>query len=365
MKHPCRQGERGPSATGRRRGAAPLGTFGARALAAALLAAALVVPAAAAALDEQELEARRQRIEQLSPEQREELRRRMERFEHLPAEEQQRLRSLCRQVESDAEAQALREVLERYHEWLARLDPVRRAELLRMPPEKRLTEIVALRREEAERESRRLPTEDVEAVARWLERLALERFPLMRDLPEGGPGRERRRTLLGAIARGGPAAEPGGMIRLDEQEIEALAKGVSPEARRVLDGQPTPEARRALVGSWVRQTLGHYLYARDHRYYGSGPYVSSEVLRRFFDTQLSDQERRELLNLSGEDEMQQRLRRMYFERMRPPLGEIGPPQRPPRARPEGGPGDRPKPPPPPPQQPGLRNGESPPERPPA
>ena len=87
------------------------------------------------------LSARRDQVEQLTPDQKLELQQKKARFESLTSAEQQRLRDLHRQLEGHASSDQLMQVLRRYDLWLSSLPSGERARLLAMPPDERIQQI--------------------------------------------------------------------------------------------------------------------------------------------------------------------------------------------------------------------------------
>ncbi|MEX2561158.1 MAG: hypothetical protein WD403_14650, partial [Pirellulales bacterium] len=103
---------------------------------------------------------RREKVERMTPQEKQQLRRKLDRFAGYPPEEQQRMRDLEAALRADPEADALRQVLDRYDQWLAELPAAERHELLILEGPERIERIKQLRGE-------RLGEKDREAVARW------------------------------------------------------------------------------------------------------------------------------------------------------------------------------------------------------
>lgn len=268
---------------------------------------------------------RRQRIEQLSPAEKEQLRNKQQRFQELSLEERQRLIAFDQQVAADPAAAQLSAVLEGYHAWLAKMPAVARAELLALEPGRRIERIQQLHDEEQRRLARQLSPQDLKVVAAWLESRVLDNTPPnVKQWMEKLPDAERRRAIgLRLWERGRSFEFAKQMGPLKEHDIQELLGRLSPEAREQLERANTPFARMGLLGDWMRQALGA-------GYASSQPGVSEDDLLRFLES-LPESDRAALLALPT-DEFQQAIRRLHY------LRSAGPALQPPLARPPEGPG---------------------------
>jgi len=293
-------------------------------------------------------EARRARLEALSPAEKQNLLKQQGRFAKLEFAEQERLRALSRQMEEDEHGDQLREVMRRYHDWLKTLPPYQRAQLLELPAEarvKRVQEILAeqARRggrpggswgeiphrqwrsggfpEFAKRSLRRPDPADMEGLFVWMDGYAkrhggelLEKLPA----PQRGKVQQeltsvtdpvRRQELLGWIWLWWQLDSRGKLPAVSDQELAQLRSKLSPATRKRLEGLPAAEQWRTAVNLITTFMLHQY----SSRQTGAPlPAFSEEELAQFFERELTDKQRDELLNLSG-DEMQRRLWRMYVE----------------------------------------------------
>jgi len=339
-------------ATARRRAAAGL----------LLLAAWTWIGAARAEESPAEL---RQRIQSMSPAEKEQLRQREERFHSLGPAEQQRILKLHEDLEQAPDGPQLRQVMHRYYEWLKTLPSYRRAELLTKDPKERVQRIQELREEQAKIDARRLNPKDAEELLKWMEEYAKKQEPrfLGTLLPEDrerfereSDPKSRSRALMWWYWQRSQMGSPVRMPPLADADLADLRSKLSPETRKRIEDLPLDEQRRT-VASWI------YHERRNHwrRTPGKSSPIDDEELIGFFESELSDADRDRLLSLPG-DELQKELRNMYQIRHRtlePPRPGEGPGRfrgpRPPdgeppyfrgseREPPEAGPGFRPRPP---------------------
>lgn len=297
-------------------------------------------------LADQTLEQRRARIEALSPAEKQELLERFKRFNRLDPAEQERLRRLRKQLDEDEQGEQLRQVMQRYYDWLKTLAPYRRAELLELPADarvKRIQELLAdaSRRsgrptgswgetmhrawrggalpDSAKRPLRRPDPADMEGLFAWMDSYAKRHEDaLLKKLPN--PQRERlrnelarvtdpvrRQELLGWIWLWWQLDSPSQLPALSDRELAELRSKLSETTRKRLEGLAPAEQWRAISGLITAFLLHQY----SSRHTGKPlPAVTEEELAQFFERELTAEQRDKLLNLSGE-EMQRQLWRMY------------------------------------------------------
>lgn len=274
------------------------------------------------------LSARRDQIEQLTPEQKLQLQQKKARFESLTSAEQQRLRDLHGQLEVHAGSDELMQVLRRYDLWLSSLPSGERARLLAMPPDERIQQIRKKKREFEESlfgqlSSSRLNPDDVRLLFDWLDKLIADQEDGLRGrldprtaawlgkIPEGP---RRRFMILGSLLR---ERGPEGLPQPSAEQIDTLVKQLSVEAQEKFRTQTTSTEQQALVRQWIQiALLSRWL----------PPPVSEKELQRFFVEDLSAEER-ESLERRPRDELSHELRRRYFHyqlRRRMPDGDFGP-----------------------------------------
>lgn len=263
----------------------------------------------------EDLGQRKARVESMTPEEKEQLWRRSERLRGLSADEQARLRSLDAQIERDAEAGKLRQVVAGYQHWLEQLSSAERAELFNLDSDERLKRI-ARRREEA---ADRLGPEDAQAFAEWFEALLLKQRPALAAISREGVRKAQIRQIVESFlarsdAHWPPSAAPGlKRPAWSREDFASLREALSDQARRKLDKAALPLERRKLLVGWLRQVYGP----------GAGgrrldlPHgLSEERLHKFFAEELDDAERARLLSLPL-DQMQRQLRQLYWQRQGP------------------------------------------------
>jgi hypothetical protein len=285
-----------------------------------------------------DLQARRERLLAMAPEQKERLIHNQERLAALPAAEQQNLRSLADELEADPQAEHLRHLLVRYHEWLKKLSPGQRAELLELPTDKRLVKIKEIRAEQ----SRHIHQEsaggepvtlaDFGHIIKWIESYAWKHrdallkdaTPEIRNQIERLPENKRHRQILWLLVKRWHSGQQDGLPPISQQEIEALAEKLSPQARDRLKNTAGLPAERQLVHRWVQAAVRHRLETVGL----SRPLspVAQHELAQFFEHELTSDQREQLLALPPE-RMQRELRRLYFMQpghaapVQPPSGE--------------------------------------------
>lgn len=295
----------------------------------------------------------------LDPTARAELAEKYERYQRLPPEEREQLRQLDAALRADPDRAALETVLKNYTDWLARQSPLERAELDRMPLDERLARVRKLRADEDALLARRLSDADLAAILGWLRSRALEAIPPDRrgEFERLDPG-EQQRAVWRMVWQRWLGFEGGRPPAPSELELRPLVESLSPSAQAAFQRAATPQAKRELLADWIRQAAYRQFAGREGGPPGGGgpwgpmPSVSDGELRQFFDTQLSESERKQLLELPRE-EMLTELRRQYYFRSGPAknrfFGEPGP----------GGPGGPSGGPPGPGFRPRGRDGEGP------
>lgn len=263
----------------------------------------------------EDLSQRKARVESMKPEEKEQLWRRSERLRVLSADEQARLRSLDVQIERDAEAGKLRQVVAGYQHWLEQLSSAERAELFNLDSDERLKRIARRRAEAADR----LGPEDAKAFAEWFEALLLKQRPALAAIPREGVRKAQIRQIVESFlvrsdAHWPPPAAPGlKRPAWSREDFASLREALSDQARRKLDEAALPLERRKLLIGWLRQVYGPGAGGRRP---DLSQGLSEERLRRFFAEELDDAERAHLLSLPL-DQMQRQLRQLYWQRQRP------------------------------------------------
>jgi len=305
------------------------GAFLLGALAVAIVSTLALLGWKATRAEGHDLAQRRQQVAQMSPVEREELLRRWQRFQALDPAEQDRLRRLHEQVQSDPDAERLERVMEHYHDWLTSLPPLRRSELVELEPQQRLESIRGLLAEQSRRQGQALSRQDATAVMRALEQYVVQQeSQLLQALPEF-----QRRQLGSQLDKLTPAQRNralltlfffrwqwGAPVQLPAPSAEALTQlraSLSADLQQRLDSK-SPQEQWAMLTGGLRH-LTREAEGRDLLFA-----VDEKELGRFFEEDLSEQQRDWLLSLPADD-MQRELRHMYWMPLRTADGMFRPP----------------------------------------
>ena len=260
---------------------------------------------------------RRRRLKEMSATEQQELRQEQARLQRLGEAEQRRLRGLSSQLASAPDGNRLHQIMLRYSAWLRTLNASQRSALLRLPAEKRVAEIKALR-EQQERQrfqemfDYRLQPNDQQTLLAWVTRLiardedrVLQRLlPAQRDRLGRIEDQTRRHAMMAAMYR----LRVGSDLRLFEllkptsDDLEQLATSLSARAREMLDEPRSAQQREHLLQSWVRAAIESRVR----------PQISKDELLRFGKEQLTVEQRERLVSLPRE-RMRMELQRLYLQ----------------------------------------------------
>jgi hypothetical protein len=302
-----------------------------------------------------ELAMRRERVESLPAEKKHQLRKLYERFQTKPAEERARLRGLDEAIRTEPDAARLLAVLESYHNWLTMLTPLERAKLLNLGYQKAIDEIELLKSQQLRRFARSigpnqgqgpLKQADLDTIDTWFQELLWKRKDEIlskasvddRSWFENLPGDRQKQSLKLLTWQPGPPKLP----EISDEDwknllaklpvvadlfknyksvtenypaiknLDDLSNDAKTELAAHVNAADTPEKQRALLFRWQFDGMR----ARDAL---TGA-VSREELQRFFEEELSDQEREELLSGGSPAEIQRRLGIKYFLKKQAPPG---------------------------------------------
>jgi len=294
---------------------------------------------------EETLAERRARVETLGSAEKQELLEHQKRFLKLEPAEQERLRRLSRQVDDDPQAAELRRVMQRYYDWLKTLPPYQRAQLAELPPEARVKRVQQLLTEPARKGGRstawaelarrewrsggfpdrrwrppkRPDPADVAGLFAWMDDYAKRHGKqLLEKLPGPQRGRLlqglatekdvlRRNEMLGWIWLWWQLDNRGKAPALSEKELADLRSRLSLATRERLESKPPAAQWRTISAMLTTYMLQQY----SARHTGAPlPSVTDEELAQFFERELTEKQRDDLLNMPGE-EMQRQLWRMY------------------------------------------------------
>jgi hypothetical protein len=286
---------------------------------------------------------RRQRIEEMDPNEKAELLRRQEEFEALAPEEQDRINRLHKELENDPNGDELRDVMQAYAEWFRSLSTFERNALADLPPDQRIEQIKKIRSYQARQPTR----EDLEGLEHWIREYSADPDNQAMTLPVfergrrgRGPGEGRRDSLsappqawlteqivrerLRSFQSSRPSYWYG--FRDDwydrpewptDEELADLRGHLSEKTAKRLELMPADEQLR-VISEWVRNSW-------DNRFSGSRLGVSSpppeDLLERLdaYFQELPESEQDRLLRLPHE-EMRRQLESMYVGQFSPTLG---------------------------------------------
>ena len=266
------------------------------------------------------LASRRQRVLEMSPAEQARLAQNRDQFDNLAPAEQARIRQLCRDIEQDENAAQLRQVMHRYCQWLETLPSNQRLDLQAMSADERLARVKKLKQD----------ARDEDGLRRWFEkhrRELVQRKPQDKRLPEARPDRDPRHPeALRAWAERARRDWAERIPVLTAEDLASLRGELSHDTARELEALSLDEQRRK-VGERIREMLKDDRISRWLS--GPRPAVSDEELTKYFNEDLSDEQRNMLLALPG-NEMHNRLRGAYQERKLggaafPHKGPDGPP----------------------------------------
>ena len=266
------------------------------------------------------------RLRNLPASEKQELERKRDRFYRLPEREQQRLRALHAQLEASQDGPRLRQVMERYSNWLRELPAGQRAELLSLPRELRRDQIQRLLQQQEAGRMRHyvagaLSDDDLKVIVGWMEDYLveredqlLERLPELRQRWDSLEPRHRRQMLVHAAMRSRSVRE---MLRPGEEDIQRIKDQLSSDAQLELRSAQQEDRLVELAESWMRAAM----FSRR-----SAPEVPPEELRRFYAEM--DGRWREYFESLPADRMESELKRWYhfrhfFDSDRTPRGRPG------------------------------------------
>lgn len=299
-----------------------------------------------ASVTEEVLAERRERIEKLSPAQKQELLDHQEKFLKLPPEEQDRLRRLSHELETDPQSAELRLVMQRYYDWLKTLPAYQRAQLRELPPEQRVKRVQALLEEQARRPgrgeswgelarresgvgnasglpkkaARRLDPADMEGLFAWMDEYTRRNTDqVLARLPQKDQERVRqelkrvtdpvrRQELIGWIWLWWQLDNRGKPPAFSDRDLAELRSKLSPATREKLETRSPAEQWRMVAGLFTAFML------RQHSARQAGVPIQSvteKEMADFFERELTAQQR-ELLTTLPPDEMQRTLWKMYL-----------------------------------------------------
>jgi len=284
----------------------------------AVLLAALAPPGTAAAQTSEELAARRKRIDEMSPADKQQLLLKQKRFAELPADEQERLRLLDEKLRQAPDAAVLRRAMKHYCELLNALPPGQRDEVAEKAPDERVAFLKTVKQEQSRsaesqaHERLPIPPEDARLIVRFMEdRIWPRREELLKEVPQANRtrieslGEARRRTALLGVALQRWNSVGQSLFSPDAAALQELVKQLSPATQQHLASQPL-EQRQQTLHQLLRDTSAERFKELTAWMPKPGD------LERIFEHDLTSEERERLLSLSAE-ERRKELRELYFQ----------------------------------------------------
>ncbi|MBU4399572.1 MAG: hypothetical protein KKE86_09595 [Planctomycetes bacterium] len=265
---------------------------------------------------------RHRRVAGMDSDEKELLRLVEERFNNLTPNERQRMRQLLEALRNDADADRLQAIMQRYCDWLKTLSSYSRASLAELDPKDRVQWIKKrLRLERLRKNGGRLDGDDLMKLREWVvEHAAKYQKQYLESLSETQRKRlselnprTRRRVVFEQMLqqwRADDSKIP--LPMMNDEEMKLLRERLSPRAKKRLEAVP-PAMQWKMAAGWLWQGMRRPGSFKDPH---SAPTKDDdERLARFFEKELSGEQRDRLLGMSVED-MQRELHRLFLMRAR-------------------------------------------------
>jgi hypothetical protein len=275
------------------------------------------------AFSDSDYQQRKERIEAMSPIELDSLRSKKKRLELLTPKTRKQVETLHQQLQSHPQKEELTKVMKAYYRWLQSATEKQRRAIQTGTIDERVAIVrEARKREQYELFGSKLPLEDFNALGVWVFEFANRNEKQMidslkaytqKDNDRVREVREFLREYERGRSRNGPIAAMTSLNIVDQpalaklitpDEIETLRSKISTQAKEMLDSFEALEDKQGLIRGWMINRLMVRRYD-----------VDEKELHRFYDEELSPEEREELDQL-GADEFHQRLKRMYIRQRR-------------------------------------------------
>ncbi len=255
----------------------------------------------------QDLEARRQQVDQMTQTEKAQLFRLWERFEALPPEQHESIRQLDSQIAGDEQAEKLKAIMRRYYQWCRTLPAYQRLELQELPIKQRIVKIKNLKRQ----------SEDIAGMKKWFdakaEKIAVNLSEEKRTRLSKEPNAPyfKRMMLFKWMYDMGDKNRKG-INPLKDQDLADLRSHLSEPTRQLLE-QKLPQEQWKTILKRVR----HHFQSQARRHRPGRPRnrtpdgISTEDLAASFQN-LSSSRQDALLSLPAE-EMLQQLQQSHIE----------------------------------------------------
>lgn len=265
---------------------------------------------------------RRERLENMTREQKGAILERKQRFELKSPKDQEHLRKLAEEIDADPRGDKLKLVLTNYHEWLKSLGAKDQSEVLSAPADQRLAKIKEAQDRQAAQRLKAvalgLSGQDMTAISDWLEIYVAGHLPEFAQLtpPQFKAGLDRLPTkdrisryvrgIYWRLGRKELLPEP------TDQELDTLVSVLSEKAQVVLEEAESHEQKWQYAQELIHQVQQSKRYPR----------LSDEELRKFAATLKPEQ--REALENKTAEEMKNALRDLYYRQKASPPGGLYP-----------------------------------------
>jgi hypothetical protein len=261
-----------------------------------------------------------QYIRKLDPGQKADLLQKQNSFVHLSPDVQKELRKLHEQIRTDAHADELRGIMDRYYEWFKLLPSYYKLELPHLTAKERIEWIKNYKEKEKTEITNRPPAgKDSEAMWKWMEdyeakheKEFVDKLPerMQANLKDMSPSAIHRWVM--GMMWPGRQSEQSKESPFSDSDLVGMQTMFTPGTQKLLEAKAKDE-QKTILQNWA-----HYLIRQNNPRRGpgmAGP-VNDKSLAEFFEN-LDDEERDRLMNLPPED-MQQQLLRDYIMKNRPP-----------------------------------------------
>ena len=294
---------------------------------------------------------REERIKSMNAVELEELRNKLRRFELLSPEDRQRVESLHAQLQSHDNREELQRVMEAYYKWLLTLDEDERRSIQTTTSKDRIDLVKQIRREKQYElfkitEDSSLSQDDIEKLFDWTNRFAIkhrnEVVAALEAIEDNKDVRDyleqRQRYIRNWIRRRGRGQDDDAQLRdeaskwiapfvmlqlnqhnqvaitelITDEDIQDLRSQFSEKARAELESSEFIEDQRDMVRGWMIRVIKVKNEPNRYDY-------SQEEMHRFYNEQLTPEERADLDKLGQEEftrELRGKMRRYIRSRER-------------------------------------------------
>ena len=233
-----------------------------------------------------------------------------QRFLALPPATQDTLRLLNQQLSSGSDGARLRQVMQRYYDWLKTLTPAEQAELASQPnDDARVTKVEEIRhKQQAKAAGSHMAPTDLTAITEWVKKYAADHeselrhdFPHRHASPGGNSGASQSRA---AQARAWFIWTRDRLPHISHEEIDALAAKLSQTPRAAINSKATYPEKEKLLQDWL-QAIARTRFASRQ-----GKNATPAMLTKFFQSLPKDEQKR-LMEISDPEQRRHELGQDY------------------------------------------------------